>query len=203
MDNSVETKKSSGLSTAGMVLGIIGVVLSFIPIINNGAFFLGILALIFGIIGIVKNSKKGKAIAAVILGILTIVITLAMQSAVSDALDETSKELDKITGNSTEEVLEKEVNVTLGKLQITTDEYGLTNSKMIVTVKNITDKKKSYSLHIEALDTNGNRINEDYVYANDLNPGQSQDFEIFTYIEDSKIDAMKSATFKIIEASVA
>ena len=200
MSESVE-KNSSGLATAGMVLGIIGVVLSFIPIINNIAFFIGILALIFGIIGIVKKAGKGKAIAGIVLGILSIVITLAMQSAVSDAIDETSKELDKITGNSTEEVLKTEANVTLGDLQISKDEYGLTDSKMVVTVKNITDKKKSYSLHIEAVDANGNRIDEDYVYANDLNAGQTQNFEIFTYIEDSKIDGMKAATFKIIEAS--
>ena len=104
MSESVE-KNSSGLATAGMVLGIIGAVLSFIPIINNIAFFIGILALIFGIIGIVKKAGKGKAIAGIALGILSIVITLAMQSAVSDAIDETSKKLDKITGNSTEEVL--------------------------------------------------------------------------------------------------
>ena len=201
MSESVEKKNSSGLATAGMVLGIIGVVLSFIPIINNIAFFIGILALIFGIIGIVKKAGKGKAIVGVVLGILSIVITLAMQSAVSDAIDETSKELDKITGNSTEEVLKTEANVTLGDLQISKDEYGLTDSKMVVTVKNITDKKKSYSLHIEAVDANGNRIHEDYVYANDLSAGQTQNFEIFTYIEDSKIDAMKAATFNIIEAS--
>ena len=201
MSESVEKKNSSGLAAAGMVLGIIGVVLSFIPIINNIAFFIGILALIFGIIGIVKKAGKGKAIAGIVLGILSIVITLAMQSAVSDAIDETSKELDKITGNSTEEVLKTEANVTLGDLQISKDEYGLTDSKMVVTVKNITDKKKSYSLHIEAVDANGNRIQEDYVYANDLSAGQTQNFEIFTYIEDSKIDAMKAATFNIIEAS--
>ena len=201
MSESVEKKNSSGLAAAGMVLGIIGVVLSFIPIINNIAFFIGILALIFGIIGIVKKAGKGKAIAGIVLGILSIVITLAMQSAVSDAIDETSKELDKITGNSTEEVLKTEANVTLGDLQISKDEYGLTDSKMVVTVKNITDKKKSYSLHIEAVDANGNRIDEDYVYANDLSAGQTQNFEIFTYIEDSKIDGMKAATFKIIEAS--
>ena len=201
MSKSVETKNSSGLAAAGMVLGIIGVVLSFIPIINNIAFFIGILALIFGIIGIVKKAGKGKAIAGIVLGILSIVITLAMQSTVSDAIDETSKELDKITGNSTEEVLKTEVNVTLGDLQISKDEYGLTDSKMVVTVKNITDKKKSYSLHIEAVDANGNRIHEDYVYANDLSAGQTQNFEIFTYIEDSKIDGMKAATFNIIEAS--
>ena len=53
MSESVEKNNSSGLATAGMVLGIIGVVLSFIPIINNIAFFFFLLALIFGIIGIV------------------------------------------------------------------------------------------------------------------------------------------------------
>lgn len=200
MAENVETKKS-GLSTAGMVLGIVGIVLSFIPIINNIAFFLGILAVIFGIIGLVKKAGKGKAIAGLVLGILAIVITLAMQSAVSDSIDETSKELDKITGNSTEEVLKNDANVTLGNLQITKGEYGLNDTKMVVTVKNITNKKMSYSFHIEAVDADGKRIDEDYVYANDLSAGQTQDFEIFTYIEDSKLDAMRSATFKIIEAS--
>lgn len=200
MAENVETKKS-GLSTAGMVLGIVGIVLSFIPIINNIAFFLGILAVIFGIIGLVKKAGKGKAIAGLVLGILAIVITLAMQSAVSDAIDETSKELDKVTGNSTEEVLKNDANVTLGDLQITKGEYGLNDTKMVVTVKNITNKKMSYSFHIEAVDADGKRIDEDYVYANDLSAGQTQDFEIFTYIEDSKLDAMRSATFKIIEAS--
>ena len=200
MAENVKTKKS-GLSTAGMVLGIVGIVLSFIPIINNIAFFLGILAVIFGIIGLVKKAGKGKAIAGLVLGILAIVITLAMQSAVSDAIDETSKELDKVTGNSTEEVLKNDANVTLGDLQITKGEYGLNDTKMVVTVKNITNKKMSYSFHIEAVDADGKRIDEDYVYANDLSAGQTQDFEIFTYIEDSKLDAMRSATFKIIEAS--
>jgi len=200
MAEKVETKKS-GLSTAGMVLGIVGIVLSFIPIINNIAFFLGVLAVIFGIIGIIKKASKGKAIAGLILGILSIVITLSMQSAVSDAIDETSKELDKITGGSTEEVLKTDVNVTLGELQIIKGEYGLNDSKMVVTVKNITNEQKSYSFHIEAVDSEGNRIDEDYVYANDLGAGQTQKFEIFTYIADEDIDAMKSATFKIIEAS--
>ena len=72
---------------------------------------------------------------------------------------------------------------------------------MIVTVKNITKEKRSYSLHIEAVDKDGHRIDEDYVYANDLGAGQTQNFEIFTYIEDSKVESMKNATFKIVEAS--
>ena len=193
--------KCSGLATAGMVLGIIGIVLSFIPIINNFAFVLGILAFIFGLITLIKKTEKGKAIAGLVLGILTVVITLSLQSSWSKDLDETEKELDKITGNSTEEVLKTDVNVELGNLDISKDEYGFVHSKMVVTVKNITKEKRSYFLHIEAVDKDGHRIDEDYVYANDLGAGQTQNFEIFTYIEDSKVESMKNATFKIVEAS--
>ena len=41
-----KTKKKSGLATASLVLGFIGAVLSFIPIINNIAFILWVLAFI-------------------------------------------------------------------------------------------------------------------------------------------------------------
>lgn len=201
MDNNLKVKKS-GLATASLVLGIIGVVLSFIPIINNIAFVLGILAFVFGLITLIKKIGKGKSIAGLILGILAIIITLAMQSTVSDAIDEASNELDKATGSSTEEVLKNDVNVNLGKFIATEDEYGLTDTKLIVKVKNITDENKSYSIHVEAVDSNGKRIDDDYVYADNLAAGQTQDFEIFNLIESEKVDAMKNATFKIVEVSV-
>ncbi len=200
MSENKEIGKNS-LATAGLVLGIIGIVLSFIPIINNAAFILGALALIFGIIALIKKTCKGKAFVGVILGILSIVITLLMQNAVSDAIDETSKDLDKAIGNSTEEVLEKDINVTIGDFTATTDEYGITDTKLVVTVKNITDEKKSYSIHIEAVDTDGKRIADDYVYANDLNAGQTQDFEIFTFVTSDEVESLQNATFKIVEAS--
>ena len=196
-----EETKNSGFATAGLVLGIIGACTSFIPIINNLSFILGILAIIFGIVALIKKSGKGKVIASIILGIVAIAITLSAQKSVSDSLDNLSKDLDKVTGNSTEEVLANDAEVTLGSLEVTKGDYGITNTKLVVTVKNKTSEKKSYNFHIEALDSNGSRIGEDYVYANDLNAGQSQNFEIFTYISSDKLDAMKNATFKIVEAS--
>lgn len=186
--------KKSGLATASLVLGIVGIALSFIPIINNAAFILGVFAVILGIIPFIKKASRGKAIVGLILGVLAIFITLSLQS-------EWGNELDKNFGNSTEEVLAEDVNVTLGSFVATTDEYGLTDTKLVVTVKNITDEQKSYSFHIEAVDTEGKRIDDDYVYVNDLSAGQSQDFEAFTYVESDKIEAMKVASFNIIEAS--
>lgn len=194
-------KKSGGLSIIALILGIIGICISFIPILNNASFFLGILATIFSIVALVKKQNKGKAIAAIILGILSIVITLSLQSSWSKSLDKASKDLDDITGDNTTEVLKKDVEVNLGTLEIKKDEYGLIDAKMIVNVTNKSNKKASFSIQIEAVDSDNKRIDDDTVYANNLAAGQSQDFEAFTYISDDKIDAMQNATFKIAEVS--
>lgn len=196
----VENKKS-GLATAGLVLGIIGICLSFIPILNNASFFLGILAVIFGIIPLIKKASKGKAIAALILGILSIVITLSLQSSWSESLDKVSEDLDNASGENTEEVL-KNVDVNMGTFEVTTDEYGFSETKLVVNVTNNASEKKSYNIEIEAVATDGSRIDTDYIYANDLGAGQSQEFEIFTYVDDADLEAMQSATFEIIEASM-
>lgn len=196
----VENKKS-GLATAGLVLGIIGICLSFIPILNHASFFLGILAVIFGIIPLIKKASKGKAIAALILGILSIVITLSLQSSWFESLDKVSEDLDNASGENTEEVL-KNVDVNMGTFEATTDEYGFSETKLVVNVTNNASEKKSYNIEIEAVATDGSRIDTDYIYANDLGAGQSQEFEIFTYVDDADLEAMQSATFEIIEASM-
>lgn len=196
----METKKS-GLATAGLVLGIIGICTSFIPIINNASFVLGILSVIFGIISLVKKASKGKAIAALILGVLAVVITLSLQSSWSDSLDELSNDLDNMSGENTEEVL-KNAEVNIGKFEVVTDEYGFTETKLTVKVTNKTDEKKSFDFEIEAISSDGSRIDIDYIYANDLAAGQSQSFDLFEYVEDEKLQDMKTATFKIIEASM-
>lgn len=195
-------KKKSGFGTASLVLGIIGVCTSFIPIINNISFVLGLIGAIFAIISLIRKASKGQAIAGVVLCVLAIVITINSQKALSDSLNEVSADLNKATGASTEEVLKNDANVELGKFKVTKDSYGITDTKLTVKVTNKTSEKKSFNFHIEAVDANGVRINEDYVYANDLGAGQSQNFDIFTLVTSDKVDAMKRATFKIVEASM-
>lgn len=195
-------KKKSGFGTASLVLGIIGVCTSFIPIINNISFVLGLIGAIFAIISLIRKASKGQAIAGVVLCVLAVVITINSQKALSDSLNEVSADLNKATGASTEEVLKNDANVELGKFKVTKDSYGITDTKLTVKVTNKTSEKKSFNFHIEAVDANGVRINEDYVYANDLGAGQSQNFDIFTLVTSDKVDAMKKATFKIVEASM-
>lgn len=119
----MENTKKSGFATAGLVLGIIGICTSFIPIINNLSFFMGIIAIIFGVIALIKKAGKGKTITAIILGILAIAITLNTQKAVSDSLNEVSSNLDKMAGNSTEEILANDVDVVLGDFEVKNGTY--------------------------------------------------------------------------------
>ena len=60
----------------------------------------------------------------------------------------------------------------------------------------------SFSIQVEAVDANGSRIANDYIYANNLNAGQSQEFKLFEYVESDKLNSMKNATFKIVEVSM-
>ena len=184
------------------MLGIIGICTSFIPIINNLSFILGLIGMIFGIVSLIKKASKGQAITGVILCILAMVITINSQQALSNSLNEVSSNLDKATGSSTEEVLANDVNVELGNFEVTNGSYGNKETKLTVKVTNKTSETKSFSLHVEAVDKTGARINEDYVYANNLTAGQSQNFDIFTYVSSDKLNGMQNATFKIVEASM-
>lgn len=193
--------KKNGFATAGLVLSIVGICTSFIPIINNASFFLGILAVIFAIVSLIKKSSKGKAIASLILGILSIIITLSLQNSWSNSLDDLSKDLDNMAGNNTEEVL-KNVDVNIGTFEVTTDEYGFTDTKLVVKITNTSNEKKSFNFTIEAVASDGSRIDTDYIYANDLSAGQSQSFNLFTYVNNDKLEEIRSATFNIVEASM-
>lgn len=196
----------SGFAVASLVLGIIGVLFSLIPIINNASFIFGIIGLVLGIIGLIKKNKKGLAIAGVILCALAMIITLVSQQiyskAFNEAADKASSSLDDATGDNTDDILGTKVTVDLGQFTMTDDQYGLNKSSLPVTVKNISDESKSFNIQIEAVDAAGNRIDTAYVIANELGAGQSQSFEEFTYVTSDKKDAMKTATFNVVQVQM-
>lgn len=209
-----KTPGSSGLAVAGLALGIIAIVLSGIPIINNIAFVLGLLALIFGIVVLAKskNAGKGKAITAIVLGALSMVVVLTAQAfygsilnQATDSLEQTNAELqstaNKASGNATEELLANDVSVEIGSFTATHDEYGVMSTEVPVTVTNKNSQSKSYSVQIEAVDSAGKRVAEETIFANELGAGQSQSFKAFQYVAMENMEAMKLATFKVVSVS--
>lgn len=93
----MENKPRSAMAVASLVLGIVALVTSILPIINNLSFVMAILGVVFGIVGIVGISKgkktgKGLAIAGLVLSVVAFILVLVMQSAFSAALDEAMEE---------------------------------------------------------------------------------------------------------------
>lgn len=90
---------SNGLATAGFVLGLLGFLGSFIPVINVVGIVLGLLGAILAGVGLAVSKRanvgKGLALAGLILGLLAIVIAIAINalfvSGVNTALDEATK----------------------------------------------------------------------------------------------------------------
>lgn len=193
-------KRGGAIVTAGLVVGIIGICTSFIPIVNNASFVLGILAVVFGGIGLYKKLGKGKAVSALVLGILSVVITLSLQASWSAAIDESLDELDYMTGDKTAEILADLANVSFGSFMVTEGDYW-DETSLAVTVKNKTNSTHSFSFTIEAV-VNGVRIDTDTIYVNNLGAGQSQQFEIFEFVDEDDISNLKKATFRVAEASM-
>lgn len=191
--NSVQTdtnKSRSGFAIAALVLGIVAAATSFMPIINNASFFIALIGLILAIVAIAgirkgKNSGKGLAVAGLVLSIvagLLVLGTQAFYSAVlNEAVDQSTQQLNKMTGDATDDILGVDVEVTIGDYSINKDQYGLVKSDLPVTVTNLLKEPSSFWINIEAVDANGSRINDDTVIINDLGAGQS-----------TKLDALPS-----------
>lgn len=81
---------SNGAAVAAMVLGIVGVVLCWIPFIDFVAAIVGILAIVFGVVGSGRANRigtgKGMAIAGIVLGIIAVAITVLFVVLVYGAL---------------------------------------------------------------------------------------------------------------------
>lgn len=81
MDNNLQTSNAGqGMGTAALVLGILTILIAFIPCVGLISVFFGILAVIFGIIGYTK-AKKGNAstsmpIAGIVLGVVGTIFAL-------------------------------------------------------------------------------------------------------------------------------
>lgn len=57
----------------------------------------------------------------------------------------------------------------------------------------------TYFITIEAIDSNGVRIDTDMIYADRLNAGQQINLTAFEYVEQDRLDQFKHATFKVLE----
>lgn len=98
-------KGSNGLATAGFVLGLVGLLTCWIPILNVLGILLGILGIVLAAVGFAKSKKvgtgKGLAIAGMVLGALAVLLAVLINVAFSKAVDEALDDSDADAPRST------------------------------------------------------------------------------------------------------
>ena len=99
---------SNGLATAGFVLGLLGLLGCWIPVLNIVAIILAVLGVVLAGVGLAKSKRagagRGLAIAGLVLGVLAvifaIIINVAFVGAVDDAVNSASDDAPRSTVDS-------------------------------------------------------------------------------------------------------
>ena len=96
-------RAGNGLATAGFVLGLLGLLGSFIPLLNIGAILLGVVGAVLAAVGLARANQvgagKGLAIAGLILGVLAVIISILINVAFANVVDDA---VDDVTDTSVE-----------------------------------------------------------------------------------------------------
>lgn len=98
-------KGSNGFATAGFVLGLLGLLACWIPILNILGIMLGILGVVLAAVGLAKSkgvgTGKGLAIAGIALGVLAVLMAVLVNVAFSEAVDDALDDNDADVPSST------------------------------------------------------------------------------------------------------
>lgn len=175
-------------------------------------FFIPIVGLILFLIYEEKKPKRAKSavkgaligfiteiVLAIILVILSVVFATSLFNNISNDIESNIPAIgDVFREETTDKILEKDVDVSFGEFKVTNNGY-YSETSLDITVKNKAEKQCSYYITIEAVDANGARIDTDMIYADRLGAGQEIYLKAFEYVDQEKLNQFKNATFKVLE----
>lgn len=175
-------------------------------------FFIPIVGLILFLIYEGKKPKRAKSavkgaligfiteiVLAIILVILYVVFAASLVNNISNDIESNIPAIgDVFSEETTDKILEKDVDVSFGEFKVTNNGY-YSETSLDITVKNKAEKQCTYYITIEAVDANGARIDTDMIYADRLGAGQEIYLKAFEYVDQEKLNQFKNATFKVLE----
>ena len=185
-------KRQSALGITSMILGIIAIIISFVPFLNIISLPTAIIAIVFGIITVIRISvKKAFAISGIILSVLAIVIAFSITIFAINMLDKSGKELDRIAKESLERT---KIDVTNVELKI--DENS---TKVTGKIKNISgEKKEVITIVVPVVDKDtGKLIIDLYGVSRNLDVNGIWDFEVVSNqaVKNAKVDEKNIRVF--------
>lgn len=175
-------------------------------------FFIPIVGLILFLIYEEKKPKRAKSavkgaligfiteiVLAIILVILYVVFATSLFNNISNDIESNIPAIgDVFSEETTDKILEKDVDVSFGEFKVTNNGY-YSETSLDITVKNKAEEQCTYYITIEAVDANGARIDTDMIYADRLGAGQEIYLKAFEYVDQEKLNEFKNATFKVLE----
>ena len=208
-----DSKPKSAGAIVGLVLGIIALLTSFLPFINNFSAVLAVVGVVFAIVGLVgtlrnKKSGKGMAIAATIVNVLAFIIVLATQSSYSAAIKDATEGSISTSSVSaaaspdavsdaaqTQQATPASEKYAIADEQLEKDSY---TAKITGTFTNLTDKKLSYvQLSYTIFDADGAQIGTAYANTNNLDAGGTWKYEAAYFSSDTD----EVASYKLSDVS--
>lgn len=180
-------------------------------------FFIPIVGLILFLIYEEKKPKRAKSavkgaligfITEIVLAIILVILYVVFATSlfnniffnnISNDIESNIPAIgDVFREETTDKILEKDVDVSFGEFKVTNNGY-YSETSLDITVKNKAEEQCSYYITIEAVDANGARIDTDMIYADRLGAGQEIYLKAFEYVDQEKLNQFKNATFKVLE----
>lgn len=188
----ITEKRQSALGVTSLVLGIIAIIIAFIPFLNIISLPTAVVAIVFGIITVIRISvKKAFAISGIILSVLAIVIAFSITIFAINMLDKSGKELDRIAKESLERT----------KMDVTNVELKIDENSTKVTgkIKNISgEKKEVITIVVPVVDKDtGKLIIDLYGVSRNLDVNGIWDFEVVSNqaVKNAKVDEKNIRVF--------
>ena len=180
-------------------------------------FFIPIVGLILFLIYEEKKPKRAKSavkgaligfITEIVLAIILVILYVVFATSlfnniffnnISNDIESNIPAIgDVFREETTDKILEKDVDVSFGEFKVTNNGY-YSETSLDITVKNKAEEQSTYYITIEAVDANGARIDTDMIYADRLGAGQEIYLKAFEYIDQEKLNQFKNATFRVLE----
>lgn len=180
-------------------------------------FFIPIVGLILFLIYEEKKPKRAKSavkgaligfITEIVLAIILVILYVVFATSlfnniffnnISNDIESNIPAIgDVFREETTDKILEKDVDVSFGEFKVTNNGYD-SETSLDITVKNKAEEQCTYYITIEAVDANGARIDTDMIYADRLGAGQEIYLKAFEYVDQEKLNQFKNATFKVLE----
>jgi len=191
-----------------------------LPIEDSPSTGFAVLGFFFPLIGLIlflvyesKKPKRAKSagkgaligfITNIVLSIILVIVYVVFSASLfSNLINGTESNIPVFGGlfaeETTDEILDNYVTVSFGEFKVTNSGRVYSDTSLDVTVENKATTQYTYSITIEAVDENGNRLGTDMIFADKLNAGQKITLTTFQFVEQAKINQFKNAEFKVLE----